>query len=350
MLSVVCSLEPLNSPVGLTWLISSCVDTLHTLPLASMQAVTYLRYTSSPLTAREAGPLTSVALLHLFPTYLPTRTSGLAFPVRHTHHTPYTIHFYINRPTNTRNTDTMDRFIGKVVDKVIGDDDDDAKKQQSQGGHQQQQQYSGGQFPSGGGDFAHGGAYPAGGGYAYEQDDDFRGAANHAANHAEEDESFFSSILNSLSSKKQQVAQEDIDEDEAVRAHKTFYSSSAFSPSSETPEATSSGMGSAAALQALKLFTSGSFSSSQSQSQSAFIGLAMSQASKLFDQQASAGKVSDSTDKQSVVMKAGEMALKMYLKSQGGTGSQQTSSHTQTQESSSGLGGLLSIADKYLNK
>lgn len=27
----------------------------------------------------------------------------------------------------------MDRFIGKVVDKVIGDDDDDAKKQQSQG-------------------------------------------------------------------------------------------------------------------------------------------------------------------------------------------------------------------------
>lgn len=27
----------------------------------------------------------------------------------------------------------MDRFIGKVIDKVIGDDDDDAKKQQSQG-------------------------------------------------------------------------------------------------------------------------------------------------------------------------------------------------------------------------
>lgn len=134
---------------------------------------------------------------------------------------------------------------------------------------------------------------------------------------------------------------------EAVRAHKTFYSSSAFSPSSETPEATSSGMGSAAALQALKLFTSGSFSSSQSQSQSAFIGLAMSQASKLFDQQASAGKVSESTDKQSVVMKAGEMALKMYLKSQGAGGSQ-TSSHTQTQESSSGLGGLLNIAGKYL--
>ena len=105
-------------------------------------------------------------------------------------------------------------------------------------------------------------------------------------------------------------------------------------------------MGSAAALQALKLFTSGSFSSSQSQSQSAFIGLAMSQASKLFDQQASAGKVSEGTDKQSVVMKAGEMALKMYLKSQGT--SQTSSSHTQAQESSSGLGGLLNIAGKYL--
>lgn len=73
-------------------------------------------------------------------------------------------------------------------------------------------------------------------------------------------------------------------------------------------------MGIAAAMEALKLFTSGGVG--QSTSQSAFIGLAMSQAAKLFDQQASAGNLASEASKESAVMKAGELALQMFMKSQ----------------------------------
>jgi hypothetical protein len=49
----------------------------------------------------------------------------------------------------------------------------------------------------------------------------------------------------------------------------------------------------------------------------------LTQDPQLFDQQASAGKVSSSSSKESVVAKAGEMAMKMYFKNQvaGGGGS-----------------------------
>jgi hypothetical protein len=74
-------------------------------------------------------------------------------------------------------------------------------------------------------------------------------------------------------------------------------------------------------MQALKLFTSGaSGNSAEGNGQNAFIGLAMGQASRLFDQQASAGNVAQGADKESVVNEAAQMALKMYLKSQGGSG------------------------------
>jgi hypothetical protein len=94
-------------------------------------------------------------------------------------------------------------------------------------------------------------------------------------------------------------------------------------------------MGSAAAMQALKLFNSGG-SQGGSTSQSAFIALAMGEASKLFDSQASKGKVEDGASKESAVMQAGEMALKMYMKSQGTGGS------------SSGLSGLMGMASKFM--
>jgi hypothetical protein len=74
-------------------------------------------------------------------------------------------------------------------------------------------------------------------------------------------------------------------------------------------------MGSAAAMQALKLFSSGQ-AEGGAQKQSDFIAIAMGDASILFDQQASQGKVSCSyANKRSAVMQAGEMALRMYLKS-----------------------------------
>ncbi|KAK3382489.1 hypothetical protein B0T24DRAFT_16213 [Lasiosphaeria ovina] len=202
----------------------------------------------------------------------------------------------------------MDRFLGKV----LGGDDNE---RQSTGGHSR------------------------------DDDDDFRGAASHAAEHAPEDSSFFSDILGQLGQRKQQIAEEDIDEEDAVRNHRNFFDDSA--PTS-SDKATSSGMGSAAAMQALKMFSGGSGSSSSSSSsssgsgsQSQFIGLAMAQASKLFDQQASAGNVSSGADKQSVVAKAGEMAFKMYVKSQmsGGGGGP---------ASGSNLSGLLGMASKYM--
>ncbi|KAK0624652.1 hypothetical protein B0T17DRAFT_507709 [Bombardia bombarda] len=215
----------------------------------------------------------------------------------------------------------MDKFLGKV----LGSDDDE----RPQGG-----------LYRGGGNMTHGGGYPAGGGIPYDEDQDLRGAAHHAASGSTEDSSFFSDIVSQLGARKGNIADEDLDEEAAVRHHQDYFGSSANSNS--TSAATSSGMGSAAAMQALKMFTSGSGGSTQNQSQSAFIGLAMSQASKLFDQQASAGNVSSGADKQSAVMKAGEMALKMYLKSQAGAGGGGAS------QGGGGMGGLLSMAGKFM--
>lgn len=69
-------------------------------------------------------------------------------------------------------------------------------------------------------------------------------------------------------------------------------------------------------------------------SQNAFIGMAMGQASKLFDQQSAQGNVEPGADKQSAVNNAAKMAFKMYMKSQGGGGG--------------GPGGLMSLASKFM--
>lgn len=59
------------------------------------------------------------------------------------------------------------------------------------------------------------------------------------------------------------------------------------------------------------------------------IGMAMAQASKMFDEQQGNGKLQQGADKQSAVNSAAKMALKMYLKNQGGGGG-------------GGMGGLVS--------
>lgn len=146
----------------------------------------------------------------------------------------------------------------------------------------------------------HGGAYPAGGGYPRSDDDDFRGAAEHATRHAGSsgNRDLFSSLLGALTQKKQSLADEDVDEDDAVKQHKRF-----FEGDDDDNEADDKSLGSAAAMQALKLFTSGQSESAQvrpkprlqnavlldrrltdaqeSSSQSAFVGLAMAEASKV---------------------------------------------------------------------
>ncbi|KAF2674325.1 hypothetical protein BT63DRAFT_419621 [Microthyrium microscopicum] len=86
-------------------------------------------------------------------------------------------------------------------------------------------------------------------------------------------------------------------------------------------------------MQALKNFTGGNPQAAQSQSgssQNDFMGMAMGEAAKLFDQQSAQGNTGGAS-KNDVVQQAGAMALKMYMKSQGG-----------------GAGGLMSIASKFM--
>jgi len=80
----------------------------------------------------------------------------------------------------------------------------------------------------------------------------------------------------------------------------------------------------------LKMFQGGGGGSGGSGGQSQMISMAMSEASKLFDQQSSQGNVQGGTDKQSAINSAAKMALQMYMKSQGGGG-----------------GGLMSLASKF---
>ncbi|KAK4462076.1 hypothetical protein QBC42DRAFT_297159 [Cladorrhinum samala] len=148
-----------------------------------------------------------------------------------------------------------------------------------------------------------------------DDENDLKTAAKYAAVNTDndaDDKTFFKGILGHIDEKKDKLEEEDIDEEEAITSHRSLFSSAAPTPSSPS----SSLLGSAAALEALKLFNSSPNTPAPAtpQSQNAFIGLAMAQAAKLFDQKSAQGQVSPGADKQSAVMKAGELALKMYMK------------------------------------
>ena len=134
-------------------------------------------------------------------------------------------------------------------------------------------------------------------------DNEYQGALSHAQQHstyggdAPEESSLFSNALGFLSGNKQKIVDDDdIDESQAIRAHKALYGggNSQQQHSSET-------VGAGAAMQALKLFTGGGAggggtgSHGGGNSQNQFIGMAMAQASSLFDQQSSQGKVVSKT-------------------------------------------------------
>lgn len=76
----------------------------------------------------------------------------------------------------------------------------------------------------------------------------------------------------------------------------------------------------------------GSSKQSQGGSQNQFVGMAMGEASKLFDSQQANGQVAQGTNKQDVVNAAAKQALKFYLKSEMGGGG----------------GGLMSMASKFM--
>lgn len=202
-----------------------------------------------------------------------------------------------------------------------------------EGSYSEGQRYGQGHGDSSGTSYGGGGAY---GGAS----NDFSGAEHEARQHAGNsgDSSLFSTALGMLSGKHQQVQNEGFDEEDAVRQHRNFYGGGG-----GQQQASSGNLGSAAAMQALKMFNGGGGSSSGQGSsgggQNAFIGMAMGQAAKLFDQQSSQGNVQG--NKQDAVASAAQMALKMYMKSEmGGGGS--------SGGSGGGMGGLMSLASKFL--
>lgn len=137
-----------------------------------------------------------------------------------------------------------------------------------------------------------GGGGESGGGI----DSEFSGALTHAQQQHEspsgEDSSIFSSALSFLSGNKHAVANEDLDERQAVGAHQAVYGGGGGGGGGE--QHSSETLGAGAALQALKMFTGGGGAGGQQANpsgQNQFIGMAMGQASKLFDQQSRQGNV-----------------------------------------------------------
>ncbi|KAL1855599.1 hypothetical protein Plec18167_004062 [Paecilomyces lecythidis] len=169
------------------------------------------------------------------------------------------------------------------------------------------------------------------------QDDDYSSAVSHAQKHdddSDKNSSFFSQAASFLNQNKDRVSSNsDIDEEQAVKAHKSLFGGGG--DSNQQHDSQSVGAGSA--IEALKMFTQGGGGSGLGgggDEKSKLIGMAMAQASKAWDQQGG----NASGDKQSAINSAAEMALKMYMKNQGGSGLGGTG----------GPSGLLSLASKFL--
>ncbi|KAF7712860.1 Uncharacterized protein PECH_001986 [Penicillium ucsense] len=215
--------------------------------------------------------------------------------------------------------------------------------QQGYGGGQQQpyggqQGFQGGQQPYGGGQPSYGSQQQSYGGQSQghnnNYDDEFSSAASHAEQDSGQDRSFFSSALSFLNDRKSQLSDPsriEVDENHAVQAHNAMYNDNDDSGRRHD----SSTVGAGAAMQALKMFTSGG-NNDGGMDKNKLIGMAMAQAGQLWDKKSDSGAQMEG-DKQSAINNAAEMALKMYMKSQGGgiggTG---------------GPSGLLSLASKFL--
>ncbi|RMJ25589.1 hypothetical protein PHISP_03558 [Aspergillus sp. HF37] len=163
---------------------------------------------------------------------------------------------------------------------------------------------------------------------------DFASSLSHAqsdsGSSSESQDSLFNTAISHLDSRKHEYSETEpeVDEEGYMRAHQ-----SVFDGEGETHDSGTVGTG--AAMQALKMFTSGSGGGGGGgMDKNVMIGMAMSQAGKLWEEKNGQGSVSG--DKQSAVNSAAEAAMKMYIKSQygiGGTG---------------GPSGLMGMASKFL--
>lgn len=161
--------------------------------------------------------------------------------------------------------------------------------------YNQQSSYSGN--PSG---YQGGSEYQSGSNHQQSGHDDYQGALSHAQQHSShnggnpEESNIFANALGFLAGNKHNLANENIDEHQAINAHQALYGESQHHQQQQHSSET---VGAGAALQALKLFTGGGAgagghgSHGGGNSQNKLIGLAMAQASSLFDQQSKHGKV-----------------------------------------------------------
>lgn len=145
--------------------------------------------------------------------------------------------------------------------------------------------------------------YQSGSNYQQSGHDDYQGALSHAQQHSSqnggnpEESNIFANALGFLAGNKHNFANENIDEHQAISAHQAIYGESQHHQQQQQQQHGSETLGAGAALQALKLFTGrgagteahGSHGGGNSQNK--LIGLAMAQASSLFDQQSKHGKV-----------------------------------------------------------
>ncbi len=153
-------------------------------------------------------------------------------------------------------------------------------------------------------------------------DDDLRGAKQHARSYGgsdrDDDDALYDNAVGYLSSNRSRIGSgsADLDEREAVRAHRAMYGGGSGGDYGSGSGGYGSGsgggyghggqggqgqysaemMGAGAAMQALKVYSGGQGQGQgqgqrQGQSQGQFVGLAMAQAGKLFDQQSAQGNV-----------------------------------------------------------
>ncbi|OJJ46144.1 hypothetical protein ASPZODRAFT_97766 [Penicilliopsis zonata CBS 506.65] len=171
--------------------------------------------------------------------------------------------------------------------------------------------------------------------------DELRGAAQHAerGHSAPDSSSLFGEAVSFIQGRASEYMSGGggggssgpaVDENQMVQAHQAVYGQGSQGGGQQHSSET---LGAGAAMQALKMFGSGSSGSSGSMNE--FIGMAMSQAGNLWDQHSASGSVAGS--KQSAINSAAEMAMKMYMKS-GGSGLGGTG----------GPAGLMSLASKFL--
>ncbi|KAH8119847.1 hypothetical protein DFH11DRAFT_1556880 [Phellopilus nigrolimitatus] len=154
-------------------------------------------------------------------------------------------------------------------------------------------------------------------------------AVRGAREHSEGDNSLFSSAMGFLKNNSS-AKHEGIDEDAVTGAHDKAYNQNS------SHELDASSLGSAAALQAFKSFTSGqsSHSGGGGDQKSQLISLAMSEASKLFNKGGSA-----SGDKQDAINSAAMTVMKLLVKSK--------LSSSVGGENSGGLSSLMGLASKF---